>query len=140
MAKLINRGDTLLAKHLDGHARKIEWKGQRLHPITKQRLMLYECDRNTILRITQAYTGELPMGSENFYTEVGDEVEADAVSMYVDSFRREKFPVKEGVTNRHGAQMIALRKYNISTIKTPLQNFKEIVLKKAALLENKNKE
>ena len=139
MAKLINRGDTLLAKHLDGHARKIEWKGARKHPVTKQRLTLYECDRNTLLKITQAYTGELPEGAENFYKEVGDEVEASAVSMYVDSLRREKFPVKEGVTAWHGAQMIALRKYNISTIKTPLPNFKEIVLKKVALLENKNK-
>lgn len=140
MVKLINRGDTLLAKHLDGHARKIEWKGTRKHPVTKQNLMLYECDRNTLLKITQAHTGELPEGAEKFYKEVGDEIEAYSVSMYVDSLRREKFPVKEGVTARHGAQMIALRKYNISTIKTPLPNFKEIVLKKVALLENKNKQ
>lgn len=139
MVKLINKGDTLLAKHLDGHARKIEWKGQRNHPVAKQRLTLYECDRNTLVRITQAYTEDLPEGAVDFHREIGDELEADAVSMYVDSIRREKFQVKEGVTGRHGAQMIALRKYNISTIKTPLPNFKEIVLKKVALLENKNK-
>lgn len=137
MVKLRNKGDTLLAKHLDGHARKIVWKGERIHPVMNKRMVLYECDRNTKVQIIQAYTGQLPIGAEGYHKEVGDELEGDAISIYVDSIRREKFEVKEGVSGTHGGQIIKFRKMSVSTIKVPLDNLRKMIAEKIALLENK---
>lgn len=137
MATLINEGDTLLAKHLDGNSRKIEWKGMRKHPVTKKNMTLYECDRNSYAEIITECTDEVVLGTESYCRDKGDNLKADAISIYVETFKKETFEVKEGVSGRHGASLFKFRKNSISTIKTPLSVFTSLVLAKVAELRVK---
>ena len=137
MATLINEGDTLLAKHLDGNSRKIEWKGIRKHPVTKKNMTLYECDRNSYAEIITKCIDEVMPGTESYYRDEGDSLEADAISIYVETFKKETFEVKECVSGRHGAKLFKFRKNSISTIKTPLPIFTSLVLEKVAKLKAK---
>lgn len=123
MAKLINEGDTIIAQHTDGHSRKIEWKGLRKHPVTKKSMTLYECDRNSFAEIVCSCSDNIEPGTESYCRDIGDQLQADAISIYVDSIRKEKFEVKEGISGRHGSQLFRFRKKCISTIKTPLAIF-----------------
>ncbi|GHT01427.1 hypothetical protein AGMMS49525_02110 [Bacteroidia bacterium] len=122
MSKFINIGDTIEAEHANACVRKLEWKGPRKHPITNECMMLYESNRNSNVEIVKVYAGEIKKGTEHFHRNMGDILEADSISIYVDSTRREKSDVKEGVSARHGAQLIDIRKRSISTIKYPLHN------------------
>ncbi len=121
MTKYVNIGATLEAEHADARSRKIEWKGPKAHPVTKKVMMLYECDRNSFVEIIKA--------CDSFSVceccVVGDQLEADAISVYIETKRKLRVFVKEGVTGRHGAQFINIRNKNISTIKTPLHNLRK---------------
>lgn len=129
MAKLIKEGDTIIANSIDGNSRKIVWKGLKKHPITKELMMLYECDRNSFAEITTVYTGGVDPGTENYCRNIGDQLQADAISIYVSSLRKEKFEVSNA-TGRHKSQFFSIRKKSISSIKTSLEIFaKELSLR-----------
>jgi hypothetical protein len=125
MSKFINIGDTIEAEYADACSRKFEWKGFRRHPITDERMMLYECYRNSTAEIIKAYAGVIKKGTEHFHRDAGDILEADAISIYIESARKEKIYIKEGVSGRHGSQFIDIRERSISTIKYPLQNLRK---------------
>lgn len=134
MSKYIAVGDTLIAKHIDGHARKIIWKGAKKHPVTQKTMTLYECDWNAYVKITKEFEGELPQGTETYHKSLNDELEAYAISIYVQSLGKEKFEVKEGVSARHGASIIAFRKNTVSTVKATLASLVKSVTEKQNLL------
>ena len=124
MAKLIKEGDTIIAKCTEGNSRKIVWKGLKKHPVTKESMTLYECDRNSFARITTAYTGVIDPGTEDYYRNIGDQLQADAISIYVSSLRKETFDV-DNATGRHKSQFFCIRKKCISSIKTSLDIFEK---------------
>jgi len=125
MTKFINAGDTIEAEYADARSMRIEWKGLRKHPVTKERMTLYECDRNAMVEIIKACTGEIKAGAEQFHRAVGDTLEAYAISIYIDSPRKEKVYVQGGASGRHKAQCMDIRKRCIATIKYPLRNLIE---------------
>ncbi|MDR0864296.1 MAG: hypothetical protein LBO74_05110 [Candidatus Symbiothrix sp.] len=137
MAKYINTGDTIEAEHTDACSRKIEWKGLRKHPITNENMTLYECDRNSTAEIIKIHEGVIKDGTEHFHRENGDILEADAIRIYIASPRKERVYLKEGVSGRHGAQFIDIRKRSISTIKYPFEIFRKY-LKLNGLLDTVN--
>jgi hypothetical protein len=138
MANFINTGDTIEAEHTDVCSRKIEWKGLRKQPDTEAVMTLYECDRNSSAEIVKIYEGEIKECTKHFYRNKGDILKADAISVYTQSARKEKSYIKEGVTGRHGAQFLDLRKRSISTIKQPLENLLKCIEEKAVLSVKKN--
>ena len=140
MAKYIKEGEVIHAEHTDSHARKIEWKGFRRNPYTQELMMLYECDRNSFSKIVKVCDGIdcKKEGTENFHCEIGDILEADAISIYIRTKRKLKLTVDEGVTGRHGAIFLNPRVYAISKIKTPLACLFKY-LEMVPLLENKVK-
>jgi hypothetical protein len=124
MAKYINMGDTIVAEHADACSRKILWKGIRKNPTTNENMTLYECDRNAKVEIIKIYEGEIKIEGDTrkIHREKGDILEADAISIYIASPRKQKYYVKEGVSGRHGSQFMDIRKKSISTIKHSLEN------------------
>lgn len=120
MTKHINIGDTIEAEHADAISRNIRWKGLKVHPVTKELMMLYECDRNSFVEVIKKCSSFLICECQ-----VGDQLEADAISIYIKTKRKLKIYVKEGVTGRHGAQFLDIRERNISTIRTPLFNLRK---------------
>ena len=124
MAKMIELGKSIIAAHTDGHTRKYQWKGLRRHPVLKKRMTLYECDRNTFAEIVKECKDEdvLSMIDTSYSRTEGDCLEADAISIYVDSVRKEKFKKMSAVSGRHSASEIRLRNLNVCTIKIPLRN------------------
>jgi len=132
MTKFTETGETIHAAHMDTHARKYEWKGMMAHPVTKEMMVLYECDRNSYAEIVKECCKDdiERKGTEVYHAELGDCLEADAISLYIRGKRKIKETVKEGVTGTHGARFICPRVYAISTIKTPLANLVKSIEKK----------
>lgn len=127
MAKYININDTIDGEHTDGNTRKFEWKGLKRHPITNKLMTLYECDRNSFAEIVKEFKGEPERGTESFHRLLGDSLEADAISIYIDTKRKVKYDVTN-LTARHKAQAFKIRNRSISTIKMPLENLRRYIL------------
>lgn len=141
MTKYVGFGETIHAEHTDVHSRKILKKGPRVHPFTKEWMMLYECDRNSYAEVVKECCDDDKSRecAKSYHDCLGDCLEAFSISVYVRSRKMLPTQVKEGVTGRHGAQFIYPRDYAISTIRTPLVNLeKSIMARKQQLLENKN--
>jgi hypothetical protein len=121
MTKHININDTIDAEHIDGETRKFLWKGLKIHPLIKKRMTLYECDWNSYAEIVKEYEGEPEEGTGHFNRSLGDRLEADAISVYIDTRRKIKFDVVNN-SGRHKAQEFKIRDRCIATIKAPLKN------------------
>jgi hypothetical protein len=121
MTKLININDTIDAEHTDGEARKFLWKGLKIHPQIKKRMTLYECDWNSYAEIVKEYKGEPEEGTSHFNRSLGDRLEADAISVYIDTRRKIKSDVVNN-SGRHKVQEFKIRDRCIATIKAPLKN------------------
>lgn len=134
--KYISKGDTLEAEHADVITKKLEWKGIRRHPDTNQAMTLYECSRNSSVKIIKVYAGEILECTEKYHRELGDLLEADCISVYSSSKRKLNQQLLGGYTGRHKAQSIDLRERSISTIKYPLENLVKCIEEKSNLLEN----
>jgi uncharacterized protein YqgV (UPF0045/DUF77 family) len=126
MAKFVKTGESIIAKHTDGHTRRWNWKGLKNHPALNKMMTLYECDLNTFAEIIKECDEiDLTEGCKNYNTKTGDCLEADAISIYVDSKRKYKFTVEAGVSGRHKASKFNFRDLSVCTIKTSLQNIEK---------------
>lgn len=139
MTKFVEFSDTIHGAHVDSRSRKFEWKGLKPNPYTNEMMTLYEGDRNSFAEIIKVCSVEDKVceGTESFHAELGDCLEADAISLYIRTKRKIKETVKEGVSGRHGSIFLCPREYTISTIKTPLANLVKAIEKKKALI-NRN--
>lgn len=139
MSKFNKEGDTIHGEQSDSHSRKILWKGLKVEPITKQKMTLYECDRNSYSEIIK---DSLPKDCNNttkeFHKEIGDSLEADAISIYIRTNRKIKITVKEGASGTHGAQYVNCRNYSISRIKTSLPCLLKSIEARKALEDKKD--
>ncbi len=133
MTKFVDIGDTIEAEHADAVSRVIKWKGLKAHPVTKDLMMLYECDRNSFIEATKVCS---PF--QICECQIGDQLEADAISVYIKTKRKLRTYVKEGISGRHGAQLMDIRNRSISTIKTPLPNLMKCLGVKRGVAGDKN--
>lgn len=131
MAIYIKEGEIIEGKKADVIARRAEWKGLREEPITGRKMTLYELDRNSSVEITEA----LQLNEEeilirkqmNVHGEVGDTIKGDAIRLWVDSKRNSlKFNTKEGVSGRHGANLVSTNKRTVSKLKYSFDNYKRL--------------
>lgn len=131
MAIYIKEGEIIEGKKADVIARRAEWKGLREEPITGKKMTLYELDRNSSVEITEA----LQLNEEeilirkqmNVHGEVGDTIKGDAIRLWVDSKRNSlKFNTKEGVSGRHGANLVSTNKRTVSKLKYSFDNYKRL--------------
>lgn len=129
MAKFVKPGDTIIGKHIDGHTRRWKWKGLKNHPVLNRKMMLYECDLNSYAEIVKECDEcDLVQGCENYNTKLGDNLEADAISVYVDSKRKYKFIIEAGISGRHKASVFKFRDLSVCTIKIPLKNLEKRII------------
>lgn len=121
-----NVGDTIEGNVVDGNARRFEKKRLKKHPITNKQMFLYSCDRNSKAFVVEPAKEpedeKLAVATSFFHRNKMDELQADAISIYVDSKKPIKTEVKEGVSGRHGATVFHITKNTIATITTPLDN------------------
>lgn len=129
MAKLIGPGDTIIGKHTDGHTRKWDWKGLKKHPVLNRNMTLYECSLNTYAEIVKVCEQEELSDEciEKYNHNLGDSVNADAISIYVDSNRKEKFNLEARISGRHKAQAFSFRNLSVCTISIPLRNLAKLL-------------
>lgn len=131
MAIYIKEGDIIEGKKADVIARRAEWKGLKEEPITGKKMTLYELDRNSSVEITEA----LELNEEdkkiredlNVHGNVGDKIQGDAIRLWVDSKRNSlKFNTKEGISGRHGANLVSTNKRTVSKLKYSFDNYKKL--------------
>lgn len=126
MATYQNIGDTIEGEKTDGHARKWMPRGLKKHPVTLKTMFLYVTDRNSRIEVTEA--GVIPEDEQlknalkDCHRNVGDALECDSLSIYVNQKTPIKPDVKEGVSGRHGATLFHTAKQTIASIKTPIEN------------------
>lgn len=139
MAKHVRPGDTIIGKHTDGHSRRCDWKGQKKHPILKKRMTLYECSQNTYAEIVKECNID-DLNDEcrtKFYYNLGDNVNASSVSIYVDSIYKYSFKVEAGISGRHKAQTFSFRNLAVCTITIPLSNLEKSLKQKEFIEQQK---
>lgn len=138
-----NVGDTIEGNVVDGNTRRFERKCLKKHPITNKQMFLYSCDRNSraivVESVEKTEDEVLAEATSHFHRNENDELQADAISIYVDSKRPIKTEVKEGVSGRHGATLFHITENTIATIKTPLENArKQLGLNGNGYIEDKH--
>lgn len=131
MAKFINVGDTIEADKAKCIARKFVLGVLKKHPITNKTMLLVTSDRNSNVEVTKActiaYDEDMQKLTESFHREVGDTLEADSISIYLDARRCPKIDNTEGVSGRHGANYMTADTHTIATVKMPFDNMKKIL-------------
>ena len=131
MTKYINVGETIEGKSISFQIRKWMFKGLKKHPITNKIMTLYETDKNSIAEIIESI--EVPEDetlrdkTSYFHRNIGDMLQADSLSIYVDNKRKIIPSVSEGATHRHGAQYVTTKKHTIAHIKVPLSVFIKVL-------------
>ncbi len=128
MAKYINIGDTIEGGSINCTVRKWLSRGLKKHPITNKTMSLYVTDRNSTAEILEPIAiQENDETTVHFHREVGDILQADALSVYIDE-KKKIVPVpNEGATHRHGANFVRTKKHTIAEIKVPLAVFKKLL-------------
>lgn len=119
-------GDVIEGLVVDCQVRCWNWKGLKKHPLTGKRMTLYTTDRNsdaTVRKTKPEYDDEnIKEQTKHFHRIVGDTLKADALSVYIDKLSKIQPEVKEGISGRHGAQLIHSTWHTIAEIRTPLDN------------------
>lgn len=126
MAEFVNAGDMVEGARCEVYTRKWLCKGLREDPITHSNMMAYELDRNCSVEIVEKMSlsdNELQIRTEKMvHVNVGDKLKADAITLYVETKRKIKFEVKEGMTATHGGSLASTRKRTVGEIKYPFPN------------------
>lgn len=131
MAKYINIGETLEGNCISCVVRKWTWRGLKKHPITNKLMSLYVTDKNSTAEIIascpEPSDEAMREKTAHFHREIGDVLEADALSVYIDDKRRVTPDVVKGASHRHGANKVQKRKHAIAEIKVPLDTLKKLL-------------
>ena len=131
MAIFIKEGEIIEGLKADVIARRAEWKGLRQEPITGKKMMLYELDRNSSVEVTEAMEldeeGKELRKMLGVHGEVGDKIQGDAIRLWVDAKRNSlKFTTKEGISGRHGANLVSTNKRTVGKLKYSFDNYKRL--------------
>ena len=94
-------------------------------------MALYVTDRNSTAEIVKCRPEptEQPLKNQtaHFHRAIGDILQADALSIYVDQIRQIRPTVKEGASHRHGASYVHTQDHTIAEIKVSLEVFKKLL-------------
>lgn len=135
MATYINSGDIIEGGSIICHVRWSDKRGLKKHPITQEALYLYVTDRNSEAEIIKTIDPpddfELRTKTQHFHRELGDKLKADSLSIFVKKFNAIRIQVKEGISARHGAQILNIPYKTIAEIKTPLFIYNKAINKTA---------
>ena len=71
---------------------------------------------------------------EHYHRNIGDQVECDSLSIYIDSKSRKKIEVIGGHSGRHSAQQMITDKNTFASIKVTLENLLKALESKQKLL------
>lgn len=128
----IAEGEIVEGKKCDIYARKSIWKGLQKDPITQKKMMLYELDRNCSVKVIEALglteEEKIIRTEKNIHGEEGSKIQGDAISLYVDSKRKDmNFVVKEGVTSTHGGHLGSTKTRTVGKIKYSFAIYKKLL-------------
>lgn len=119
------------------YARVVKWKGLREDPITKKGMTVYELDRNCSFEIEEKISLSLSEASVRVslgvHMEVGDKLMGDAITTYIDTRKKIRFIIKEGLSSTHGGHTSCTSIRTIGVIKYPFSNLKKILENKEHL-------
>ena len=94
-------------------------------------MTLYVTDRNSTAEIVKSRPEpteqSLKKETAHFHRAVGDILQADALSIYVDQIRQIRPVVKKGASHRHGASYVQTQEHTIAEIKVSLEVFKKLL-------------
>lgn len=131
MAKYIDVGDTIEGNSIYFMVRKWTFRGLKKHPITDKTMTLYVSDKNSTAEIMESRPepedDDLKSKTAHFHREIGDILQADALSIFIANKRKITPKVDEGASHRHGAQFVATKDHTISEIKVPHNGFKKLL-------------
>lgn len=126
MKEFVRIGEMVEGAKCDICARFADWKGLREDPITNQPMSVYELDRNCSVKVIDPIdlTSEEKAKRDALcvHGKPEDKLIAEAITVYINCIRKQKFQVKEGVSGRHGAMLMSTKVRTIGVIKYPLSN------------------
>lgn len=142
MPKYTNVGDAIECEKAHIITRKFIKKGPEKDPILNKICYKFSCDRNSSATITE----ELELTDDekakrpcNIHFQLDDELDCDAMVVYVEGLKCPKCEIKEGVSHRHGANICDTKKRTYAKITIPFQNaLKRLGYTSKPLLDNKN--
>ena len=144
MATYIQLNECIEGLSVHCTTRRWEWKGPRKHPITGKRMTLYSADRNSeaviVKAIDEPADNETKKNTAHFHREIGDTLKADALRVYVKKIQKITATVKEGVSGRHGANIVHTTDHTIAEINVPLSNQLKIAGMGPNMIKEKNNE
>ena len=127
MAEYVEIGSIVEGQKCEAYTRKETFKGLRTDPIMHKPMIVYELNLNCSVEITEALVlsdTETNFRNNGIYVhgDVGDKLKAEAITLYVDSKRKLKIKVQEGMTSTHGGRLISTTTRTVGKIKYPFQN------------------
>lgn len=132
-----NVNDTIEGEKVEVVTRRLESKGLVKHPVLGKTMIRYSCDRNSSAEVKEQGVvpedEKLRNATSYYHRAVGDRLECDAMSVYIDQKKPVRSTVKEGVSGRHGASKFSTSKQTVANITTPLDN----ALKRLGMNSNK---
>ena len=131
MAKFINPGETIEGNSVGIQTRKWVPSTIVVHPVVKKRMYRYSTNLNSNATVRELRElpadAELAEATKGYHRNLGDELECFGMKVYVDSFKKEKESVDEGVAHTHGAIFVTTEKHTIATISTPLSCLMKVI-------------
>jgi len=137
MSIFVKPGETVAGASCDVHARKVEFKGLHIQPLTNQRMVLYELSRNCSVEVLKELAKLL--GIAAIHQNTGDKIQGDSIQLWVDAKRDIlHFVVKEGTSGRHGSNIATTHKPTIASIKYSFHNLNSNLLQYTPTPQLKN--
>lgn len=117
------------------------------HPISGKMCMRAELSRNATAEISKELQITAKEKNEKYekygiYTNIGDRLVGDALTIFVEQKRPIKFTVKEGATHRHGARFASTTNPTLCEIKYAQEHIRNAEVKRLAAIQkliDKNK-
>lgn len=129
MGKYNNIGDTVEGISINCVARKWISRGLKKHPLTNKTMSLYVTDRNSTAEVLKSIglpeDEDIKKRTSHFHRNIGDILQADALSVYIDEVKRLKPVVLGGVSGRHKSNCLETKKHTIAEVKVPLDNLRK---------------
>lgn len=126
MSEYVLFGETVEGEASNVCTRNQRWEGPHLHPVTKQRMMLYKFIDNSSVEVTKAGIEpddqELKDATVMWHRNEGDKIRGYHIACYANTKRKLSFEVKEGISGRHGAQLLSINSHTIAAITVPMPN------------------
>ncbi len=121
MTEFVKVGEKIEGAKTEIYCRKESFKGLHKDPLTLKPMIKYEMCRNSTAEITEELflsEDELEIRRRlNVALQVGDKLNADAITVFVDQKRPLKCIVKEGLTHTHGGHLFSTSNRTIGIIK-----------------------